>query len=329
MDGMKRHVIQALMGLVAILWLVPTVGVAATLTVDCNAGDKLQPKVDNAKAGDILQVVGTCNENVLVHQEIQRITIDGQGKATIKAPDAKQGAVLLRGRGIVIKRFSISGGQDGIRVDGGGTAQIEGNVIQGTGRDGIHIASGTADIDNNAIELARTGIVLDRNSFALITKNMVRNNRGPGVVVRENSVARIGVSGLTGNDVSPNFIQSNGGPGLTVWRSSTAWIVGNTIGNNKGNGVWINRSSQAYVANNTINGNAGDAINVSHGSGVTLGSDDSERQDEPNKTEQTVNSAGFGINCSVGGYVDGRLGTLSGTKGAKNFETTCHDGVKP
>lgn len=235
----------------------------------------------------------------------------------------------MRGQGTVIKRFSISGGQDGIRVDGSGTAQIEGNVIQGPGRDGIHIASGTVEIDNNVVELARTGIVLDRNSFGLITKNTVRNNRDSGVVVRENSAARIGLSGLTGNDISPNIIQANGGHGVTVWRSSTAWIVGNTIGNNKGNGVWINRSSQAYVANNTINGNAGDAINVSHNSGVTLGSEDSERRDEPNKTEQTVNNTGFGINCAIGGYIDGRLGTLSGTKAVKNFETTCFDGLKP
>ena len=321
--------LRSLAVFVAIYCAVPVVAAAATLAVDCDAGDKIQPKVNQAKPGDILEVVGTCRENVLVQEEVQRITIDGQGKAIIRGPDARQGTLVIRGRGILIKRFSISGGQDGIRVDGGGTAQIEGNVIQGTGRDGIHLASGTANIDNNTIELANTGIVLDRSSFALITKNMVRNNRGPGIVVRENSVARIGITAPVGTDVSPNMIQSNGGPGLTVWRSSTAWIVGNTIGNNKGNGVWVNRSSQAYVATNTINGNGGDAINVSHNSGVTLGSDESARRDEPNKTEQTGNNAGFGINCSVGGYVDGRLGTLSGTKGAKNFETTCLDGVKP
>ena len=97
------------------LWLVPMYGEAAILSIDCNAGDSLRPKIETAKPGDILQVVGSCNENALVHEEIQRITIDGQGKATIKAPDAKQSAVLVRGRGIVMKRFNISGGQDGIR----------------------------------------------------------------------------------------------------------------------------------------------------------------------------------------------------------------------
>ena len=140
---------------------------------------------------------------------------------------------------------------------------------------------------------------MDRNSFGLITKNTVRNNRDSGIVIRENSVARIGLSGLSGNDVNPNIVQANGGNGLTVWRSSTAWVVGNTFGNNKGNGVWINRGSQAYVANNAITGNTGDAINVSHNSGVTLGSEDSERRDEPNKTEQTASNTGFAINCSI------------------------------
>ena len=126
MEAVKRSVLHASVVVAAILWLVPICGEAAILSIDCNAGDRLQPKIDSAKPGDVLQVLGSCNENVLVHEEIQRITIDGQGKAIIKAPDAKQSAVLVRGRGIVIKRLNISGGQDGIRVDGSGTAQIEG-----------------------------------------------------------------------------------------------------------------------------------------------------------------------------------------------------------
>jgi hypothetical protein len=35
-------------------------------------------------------VRGTCRENLLIESEVQRITIDGQGKAMIDAPDARR-----------------------------------------------------------------------------------------------------------------------------------------------------------------------------------------------------------------------------------------------
>ena len=104
--------LRSLAVFVAIYCAVPVVAAAATLAVDCDAGEKIQPKVNQAKPGDIFEVVGTCSENVLVQEEVYRITIDGRGKAIIKGPDAKRGTFLIRGRGILIKQFSISGGQD-------------------------------------------------------------------------------------------------------------------------------------------------------------------------------------------------------------------------
>lgn len=63
---------------------VAAVAGAATLTVDCNAGEKIQERVVAARPVDTILVSGTCNENVAITSEIVRITLDGQGKTVIQ-----------------------------------------------------------------------------------------------------------------------------------------------------------------------------------------------------------------------------------------------------
>jgi nitrous oxidase accessory protein NosD len=103
---------------------------AATITVDCNTGAAIGPAIGKLKPGDVLLVQGTCRENVLIHSEINGVTVDGQGKATIIAIDARQPAIHVLGREITIKGFTVTGGFFGIAVNRGGTALID-NTIEG------------------------------------------------------------------------------------------------------------------------------------------------------------------------------------------------------
>lgn len=123
----------------------------------------------------------------------------------------------------------------------------------------------------------------------------------------------------------PNIIQRNGGAGIQVERSSSAWIVGNTIVGNNGAGIAIDRSSEADVVANTINGNRGDGIVATRNSGVNLQSAGSSRREGPNSTDPALKNRGVGVRCSVGGYVDGPLGSLTGMLGAKQFDSGCID----
>jgi parallel beta-helix repeat protein len=125
--------------------------------------------------------------------------------------------------------------------------------------------------------------------------------------------------------LAPNTIHNNGGPGINIERSSGAWIVGNTISNNKESGIAVHRSSQADIIANVINANGGDAITASYNSGVNFNSE--PRRDGPNQTDPAQKNGGAAIRCMIGGYVDGPLGTLAGTKGAKEFDNTCVDRV--
>lgn len=79
--------------------------------------------------------LGTVAQNrgavrgIVLGQEVDRITLDGQGTATING-DPSAFTVTVRGRGITIRGFTITGGLQGIAVLDGGSAVIDGNTIQ-------------------------------------------------------------------------------------------------------------------------------------------------------------------------------------------------------
>ena len=276
---------------------------AATVAVDCDAGNTITAALGSVKPGDTVLVSGTCKEQVSIPPEVVRVTFDGQKKATIQHPGGtgvSPHAFYNRGKEIIIKGFTVTGGLDGIHLSGPASAVIDGNVvIKNSGR-GIHI---------------------DKGSIARILNTTVDGSGGIGIDVTGASYAYIGVFIPRVPALSPNTIRNNGGPGINIERSSGAWIVGNTISNNKESGIAVHRNAQADVIANVINASGGDGITVSYNSGVNFNSE--QRKDGPNQTTQ--NNGGAGIKCTIGGYVDGPLGTLAGTKGAKDFDKSCID----
>ena len=279
---------------------------AATVSVDCDAGNTITAALGNVKPGDTVLVSGTCNEQVSFAPETVRITLDGQKKTTIQHPG--KGApsphgVFIRGKDITIQGITVVGGLDGIHLSGPASAELDGNVV---------------------VKAARAGIHIDKGSVVRVLDNTVQENGAFGIDITGVSLAYIGVRIPRVPALSPNTIRNNGGPGINIERASAAWIVGNTISNNKGSGIVVHRNSQADVMANAINANGGDAITASYNGGVNLKSE--PRSDGPNQTAQ--NNGGAGIKCMVGGYVDGPLGTLAGTRGAKDFDNSCVDRVE-
>lgn len=251
-------------------------------------------------------VSGTCNEQVSFAPEMVRITLDGQKKTTVQHPGKgapSPHAVFVRGKDITIRGITVVGGLDGIHLSGPASAELEGNVVVKTARAGIHI---------------------DKGSVVRVLDSTVQENGAFGIDVTGVSLAYIGVRIPRVPALSPNTIRNNGGPGINIERSSAAWIVGNTISSNKGSGILVHRNSQADVMANAIDANGGDAITAGYNGGVNLKSE--PRADGPNRTAQA--NGGAGIKCTVGGYVDGPLGTLAGTRGAKDFDNSCVDRVE-
>jgi len=284
----------------------PTAGRAATITVDCPSAS-LQAVIDKAKPGDTLVVSGTCNENLVINAELSRITLDGQGKATINGPDAKTAVITVLGREVTIKGFTIRGGRQGIQIVRGGTAVVDGNTVENTGQ---------------------TGVQVSQNGTARIINNTIRNNPSHGIDVAGSSYALIGLLSIFDTIARPNTVQNNGGAGIVVARAS-ARINGNIITDNERAGVTVRLASSAEIGNNTISGNGGDGILVVGNSTVVLGSDTGSGLFQLPNTTGAANS-GFGIRCSINSSADGRLGTLIGSKGAKDFtESGCVDSLIP
>jgi parallel beta-helix repeat protein len=291
--------------LMGLLWLPLCLAEAANVKLTCNDKNTIGNAVKKLKPGDTLSVTGTCNENLVILEDVVRVVLDGQGKATIQGQDKAIPAVEVRGRGITIKGFTVTGGRDGIVVNRGGQAVIDRNTVQGT---------------------ARFGVQVNQSSFAAIANNTIQKNQSHGINIGGSSYAIIGF--LTGQDTtaSPNTIQENGQNGIVVSRSSNARIAGNTIRNNKLNGVAVTRASQADISSSTIEGNGMSGIDVSQNSTVQLGADKGEGIFQSAKTTTAENSQ-IGIKCTINSSADGRIGTLNGKTGPKDFDNSCVDSL--
>ena len=286
---------------------------SAMQSVNCDNGGTIAGALPSLKPGDTLVVSGTCNESINILAEASRLTLDGQGKATIQSADTAPNVIQIEGREITIKGFTISGGRNGIAVVRGGTAVIDGNTIQNSGA-GRQPGSGL-------------GINVAQLSFAAIINNTIQNNNSVGILVHENSAARIGFVDVAGTGL-PNIIQNNGTYGIQVTRGAIARVVGATVQNNGADGILVERASQAEVANNTISGNTGNGITVTGNSGVdiVIGA---ATVDQPNKTDAGASNGGFGIQCSQGAYISGSLGTLTGAAGTMDLDATCINALRP
>lgn len=286
---------------------------AAEHKVDCDKpGQSIGKRLGQLKPGDTLTVSGTCREFVAVTAEMTRITLDGQGAASIEAPDDSRNAVDIRGTGITLTGFTVSGGFNGVSVRQGGRALIAGNTIQANARDGL--------------------IVIE-NASASVTNNVIRANPRFGILVTESSSIRLGILNLSVEErpvggVGPNTIEQNGSDGVQVIRSSSAVVVQNRIAANGRHGVVVVQHAHALIAGNTVDANAQDGILVGETSGVNLGTGASaDPEDQVNVT--TSNNGGFGVRCFVYSYARGRLNTLNGGAGAKSFTPICFDGLTP
>jgi parallel beta-helix repeat protein len=291
-----------------LLVLLPSSGVAETRSVNCAAGETIAAALKTLKPGDTLRVSGTCVENIEITEQLDGITLDGQGTATIRGSDSSRDTIRLVGvRGGTIQGFRITGGRDGLQ-----TRWVTGLVL----------------IQNNTIEqTGRNGIQLTRSSYAHIANNAVRNNPRNGIEVQD-SRTRIGGSLDEPPQSAPNTIEGNGGHGIVVSRGSVARINGNTIRNSGQHGIFVEKMSQADVASNVIEGSAQDGILATQNSGVNLGADTgSGFEQSPNTT--AVPNGQYGIEITDGAYADGRLGSLTGVVGQRRNTTDAKDSLLP
>jgi len=337
MKKVNIKIICSLVVFVAFLCLLPSVGLA----LDCNATvmegwppvpgppfPSIQAAINSLGNNALyrtINVTGTCNENIGINVDKNGITLDGGGTATINCfvdpisqPNqscATLGTIRIFGKQATIKRFTITGGTDGIQVVQGGTATIRENNISGSGRSGIVLSGGSYGVivNNDIHDIGLTSIFPVKS----------------GIIVGDNSTAYIGYTGPNDTVPSPNFIYNN--PyGIMVNNSSEGRIIGNKIHNNTIDGINVLRVSIGIIAGNDIYSNGQNGIFVSQNSGVNLAMNTGNADlDVPNYS--TLPNGDKGLKCSIGGYADGILGTLAGAgrRDATDFTRDCINNLIP
>ena len=173
------------------------------------------------------------------------------------------------------------------------------------------------------------GVIVTEQSSGILINNTVQYNPRIGIVVNAGSFGHIGVDTIVFGEpvIGPNVVRYNGNGanaqgGIFIERTASARIATNDVSFNYGFGLSLTALAQADISDNTIDGNTGDGVAIGRGSGANLGqlAGDSVLQ-LPNST--TIKNGGFGVRCVKGGYVDGRLGTLTGQLGAQSDGQGC------
>ena len=62
---------------------------------------------------------------------------------------------------------------------------------------------------------------------------------------------------------------------------------------------------------------------------MDVGTDATDATPQFDDDTNTGINGGYGVRCTIDGFVDGRLGTLTGTLGGKSFGEGCTDSVAP
>ncbi len=310
-------------GILFLLYLATnTVACAATYDVNCGS-TSLQATVDTANDGDTINVKGVCYENIFIHTDTDKLTLQGVAGAVIKAADPARSTLHIRGRLIVVKDITVTGGHNGINVERGGSMVV--NRVKVSGNSNI-------------------GIAVTKNAYASILNSKISNNSRHGILVGKTAHARIGFPNDQVVTSQPNSIISNGGHGIAINRTAVAEMVGNTISangksgiyvaegasarigevgvaswsgpnfirENNGHGVLVTDVSFAEIKNNMIDGNSRHGVYVKWNSGVRI---DNNSTTSPN--------ADFGVRCEKGGSVEGSIGTLNGGAGPSLYSSNC------
>lgn len=223
---------------------------AGSPSVDCDAGDSLQAKIDTAKPGFTIHVSGTCNERIRIVTD--DLSLDGGGTwsgstlvggATIDGTGTNGTLVGISARRVTIRGFTIkNGARTNVSVGSSGSAVIQTNVIEDADSHGVVVnESSSAEIGGDGF-----GHVPDAGEG-----NIVRNNGSRGINVRMGGSARI----------FHNHILSNTADGVRMIDVGSGDIDGNLIDGNGGHGIQISYTSNARLSQNGSHGEANTLTN--------------------------------------------------------------------
>lgn len=225
----------------------------------------VQAAINNADEGCTIFVhEGVYNENVVVNKTVSLLG-ENKEKTMIDGGDSGM-TVSILAENVSVKNFTIQGGGSNAYESGIFVGAFHGNVT-----------------DNIIVENSLFGICLNYSINTLVSANVIRQNKGDGIVLYNSYNNTFVDNTLTGNkiglhlhssdqnNISSNTLQENrlGGVGLVY--SSGNWITNNSILRNTGNGIILDYSSDNnMLTGNTITATVGYGLMLASSSGNIL-----------------------------------------------------------
>jgi nitrous oxidase accessory protein NosD len=219
--------------LVSFVWVIGlAVEPAAAAKVNCDKGQSIQQKLDDAKDGDRIEVTGTCIEDIVISKS--RLTLDcgAPANASIIGTGGSTQTIQIQGLNVTVSNCTISGAGNllgAVVITRNGSATIEANtIVAGTGANG-------------------SGVGVAQNSYGRILNNDITGGVN-GVIVTSGSMADLFQNDITGATV-----------GIVVINSAAADLVKNVVTglgiSSTSLGVFVSRTSTVNFSNDVIFGN--------------------------------------------------------------------------
>jgi parallel beta helix pectate lyase-like protein len=276
------------LGLLAALAMTPSEALADVRAVNCGLGQKIGTAL-TLPAGTplIIQITGTCNENVVIRRD--DVTLQGNPTGTVHGVDPTLDTIHMDGtKRTSVINLEVTGGRNGVFGENDATFTVQGSSVHDNVQSGIvaragstvTVASGT-HADHNGLAATADpyqglhGVVVSENASLIMTNSFAVGNGGNGVTVTRSSSARIGRT--PAHVVGPNTITGNGskgGSGVLVFDGSYALVDSSDVSSNLGTGINADLGSSVTVINNTVLSNQGVGVSVSNASGARIGLDD-------------------------------------------------------
>jgi hypothetical protein len=276
---------------------------AATFSVDCSKGQTISAALERGSTGKPLLVLfkGTCTEQVTIARD--DVTLQGgdpERGATVVGPNPGTDVIVLTGNRIRLENLTVTGGNNGIRVQGMFNVDLLEVVVVGAATNGVLVRAGEVSITGSRVEQAGFhGLNLQRQASARVVESAFLNNHAAGIMVQQGSsvaatygvMAENGANGIlitTGSQatVIGSSVFRNGSDGIVAYLGSILILRGGDVIFNEGSGVVGNANATLQMVGVHTYSNHGDGIVLIRGSKLIL--------EEPGSDS---NGNNFGLYC--------------------------------
>jgi hypothetical protein len=273
---MKWIIHATAMTLIAVGSLPTASAQTLTVTVDCDRGQTITDALRQGDARKPLVVVvrGTCNEHVSIGRD--DVTLRGQPGtgATVNGPNASTDTILILKDAVNIEDLTVTGGYNGIRLQGPSYAGVKNVLVRNTAFNGIIVRAGDIAIENSTVEYAGgSGLALARAASARVFGNSnFRHSHFNGIHAQNNSTVLVNggtVSDNEGHGISLDYGSDGTISNVEIFNNATGIFVstsrasvggGNRIHHNRELGVLAQAGAVLGVDNNTIGHNGQDGV---------------------------------------------------------------------